>query len=275
LSLARSIARPIARPVARPITGESSGGGATSPSAEAQQFFDRLFTLPSDERQTLYANLIDAIVDAGVFPKLDGLYIFAAEDEGTALTNLIQESYRAMRQDLAGTTTWTLDSGYSGGGNNAQISSRLIPSTAVGANCTQNSASIGCWIGETGTTAGQVINDGANDGSSLKSVIYHAFTDGRTYGRVNSASSISANTVSVTGTHHMNRSGASAVQLYQNGLQIASGTTSATALPSGPIVASCNKLTRAFWVGGSLNSTEVGALHTALAAYFTGMGATP
>lgn len=56
---------------------------------ETQQYFNRLTTEPDSTHRAYYNTLISALVAAGIWAKLDGLYIFAAPDEAAARVNLI------------------------------------------------------------------------------------------------------------------------------------------------------------------------------------------
>ena len=52
-------------------------------------FFARLATQPSAGQATIYNNFISGLVNAGVWNELDALYMFAAYDSPTALTNMV------------------------------------------------------------------------------------------------------------------------------------------------------------------------------------------
>jgi hypothetical protein len=65
----------------RRMVGTIGGPGY---SAEAQQFFSRISN-PDGTRKALYATMIDALVTAGVWAKLDAFYMLAAADAAAAL----------------------------------------------------------------------------------------------------------------------------------------------------------------------------------------------
>src|SRR4051812_5124572 len=79
--------------------------------SQSQALFARLTTQPTGQRKWLYNNLIRSLVQGGVWDKLDALYIFAAADQATALTNLRSSSFGAT---AVNSPTFTADSGFLG-----------------------------------------------------------------------------------------------------------------------------------------------------------------
>lgn len=108
-------------------------------SAESLAFFARLSTQPSAARKAIYARLIDALIYAGVWAKLDALYILAASDAATARTNLKSSSYGLTS---VGSPTFEADGGYNGDNtNNVYLETGFDPTVGTN-NFTRNSASL-------------------------------------------------------------------------------------------------------------------------------------
>jgi hypothetical protein len=249
--------------------------GAAPNSTEAQQFYDRLLTPPVGARETLYNSLIDGLVADGVWTKLDALYIFAAADEATALTNLVQADYAAERYTTATDQTFTADDGWTGGSFLIKINSTFNPSTAVGAKYVQNSAHVSCWrasnVQEDRNTIGAV----TTAGSATR--VLPRWSDTNTYWRVNSGSDeVSANVAANGGGGFMlaQRTGAGALALYQNGSSIATGSTASTSPMNEEICfAACNGLVTCASIGAHMSTGEVSAFYSRLQTYLSGVGA--
>src|SRR5262249_25024544 len=144
---------------------------------------NRLITLPTAPRQTLYANLINGLVSDGVWPLLDALYIFAAADSGTSLDNLVSASFLATLDAATGSPTFTVDRGWSGCGAAGfrDVNTNFSPATA-GGNYTQNNAMLCAW--QLGTTQENHNLLGTITGGSFVEII-PLWSDTHTYWAVN------------------------------------------------------------------------------------------
>lgn len=253
--------------------GRLGGAGGARYSAEAKQFFDRLTTQPTALRASQYNALIGALVAAGVWAKLDALYVLAAADEDTARINLISSSFACIN-GVAG-LSFVADQGGTGNGSNAQWDTQYNLSSS-GTNYTQNDAGLFVWQTKTGTDAGGTFGTNAGTGS----YIYPRYTDGNYYIRANQGSDVTTAIGTGAGLYLVVRTGAAAGRFDINGSEVTTFTTSSTALVnstmrigksggdfySGKIV--CAGL------GGSLNATQSTALYNALNTYFTAIGTT-
>jgi len=248
-------------------------GGAVGFSAEAQQFFDRLLTPPDDARALVYAAFIDALVAGGVWAKLDGLYVFCAADEGTALTNLVSSNYTATRRESAGTVTFTVDEGVSGGGAVRYLSTQFNPTTAASPNFTQNDAMIGGWSSNDAlSTNQQFVGDGdsgtAPAGGDVKMEFYPVYNGTSTvYFMLNAAGpSITAtnpNGTDSSGLFLGQRYNSASQSLLQNGGVIASGAGASSAPNNAQLYFRCVWPTRLGLWGASLNTGQRNALQDA------------
>ena len=244
-------------------------------SADAEQFFDRVeFQGPT--REALYAALIDALVTAGVWSKLDALWILAAREEPTALANLKSSSFTATKNN---TPVFEIDRGYTGSdgaGTSSYLNSTFNPSTAPSPQFTQNSAHISAW--QITTTSEDVVIMGQGSGVN----IFPRFA-GDAYTRVNDNAEMAGTAVATPAGHTLgNRSTSSARQSYKDGASIltdnantskAVTNTDMLLLASNAGATISNKQAAVFSIGSSLTSTEVADFFTALDAYLTAVGA--
>jgi hypothetical protein len=114
----------------------AEGQVATQPGT----FLSRVAAQPA-AYQTDYINLICSLISNSVWQKLDALYIFAANDSATALTNLI--SVGASPAVVNGTVTFSQGHGYTGDGSTGYIDTGYFYPLG---NYEQNSASVAVYV---------------------------------------------------------------------------------------------------------------------------------
>jgi hypothetical protein len=268
-----------------PATSAAVGPiAAASDAAATTAFLARTSGLDATHTNA-YKALINGLVADGVLAKLDALYLFATQDTTTARLNLVQNNFNCTPTN---TPTFTADRGYTGGsgGSAPYLDSGFSPITS-GGNYARNSACFGIW---TITAASDATGNlsGCLDAGATKdtNVSNNGFGVG-ILGTINTA--FSEADVSVAGTKVgcliVNRSGASAVQLYKNGSSVGTATKSSidpTGMPSlafltrnfgGGVNQSSDEQIGAGAIGGSLDATEQGNLYTRLGAFLTAVGA--
>jgi hypothetical protein len=245
------------------------GGGY---SAEAQQFFDRISD-PGTTRKNLYAACIDSIVSAGVWAKLDALYIFAANSQSNALTNIKQSSYGAT---AVNSPTFVTDRYFQGDGSTAYLDSNFNPTTASSPNFTQNSACNFGWVLNNATNANRVL--GAVSGTANRLV--PRSTTNNAQWEINQTTANTVSNSDSSGLFLLNRSGSAAARLYRNGSELQTSTAASTAPANSNFTAFRNASAYngthqlAVWgFGASLDATEQSDLYNALLAYLQGVGA--
>jgi hypothetical protein len=254
-----------------------SGGGSYDPDALA--FFDRLTTPPTDERKALYNTLVVDLKSAGVWEKLDALYILAAADAQAARRNLVQDAYNLT---AAGAPTFTADRGYQGDASGAYLATGFTPSTAISPRYIQNSASMGSWS-RTNNTGINYCDIGVSAANAIiASVRPSAFGGPFTVAsNCTSANLSTAATASSVGLSAWSRSGPSAVSLYRNGSLSLADTKSSGGVPNNAITLlsaggaqqfSANQLSFAF-IGGALTDTEQTTLYASLDTFRIAVGA--
>jgi hypothetical protein len=237
-------------------------------SADAQQFFARLATQPNPPRKRAYDALITSLVSAGIWAKLDALWVFAAADQATALTNLVSSSFDATATSSPG---FSVDRGVYGlaGG---YVDTNFNPSTA-GGHYARNDATHFARSLLDSVDASSILHDGQGTPVNL---IAPRFTDGKWYARLNETAA-SANATIASGAHLFatSRTGAGAFDIYIDGVFVANSATASVAPANANFRICANGSTS--WegicaysgVGSALSAGEHAALYAACEAYFT------
>jgi hypothetical protein len=251
------------------------GSGAAGNSAQVQQFFNRLLTLPSAARQTLYASLINGGVTDGWWALLDALYVFAAADSDTSLTNLVQASFKATLDTATGNPTFTTDRGWSGSGAGGQrdVNTNFNPSTASGANFAQNNAMVCAWqLGTTQENADLVENLAAD--SHIE--IIPLWSDTHTYWAVN-GNGTEVNPIlglDPSGFWLAQRTASNAQELNRNGSQVSTSSNGSAALTNSNLIVGPRANTgAALGIGAALSNAQKTALYSRLQTYLHAVGA--
>jgi hypothetical protein len=229
----------------------------------------------SDVRLKVVDDLIAGLKSDGVWAKLDRLWLHAGENQASGLTDLVATSLATTVNSPAFTT----DRGFQGDASTQYINTGFDPT--VGTNTyLQNSAHFSAWAvtARSAGSGGLMGNDGSNTNA------YFTYSgDGNIYGRINESGGTPAQGVpgTSTGLIMVNRSGASASQIYLNG-----------SLFSSPNSASAARTAAAFAIlaidstgtnktncqcamssaGGSLSSTDVTNFYNRLRTYMTAVG---
>lgn len=238
---------------------------------------------PTGARKMVIDDLVAALKTAGVWTKLDALYVLAAHDAQAARQNWKNPAAFALTLHGTANPTFTADSGYTTDGVDNYLDTNFNPATAGGVYA-QNSACFGIW---SATAAGSATSAaGWFDGTDGVTLNPRHTTD-IAITRINQATNTNSQASSITdgaGFMVLNRSGASAQQIYWNGVSLplapgnpaqASTALNSATLRLGSITAASFRTMgyRAAVIGQSLNSTEQDALYDALLAYLQAVGA--
>jgi hypothetical protein len=229
----------------------------------------------SGGRQTLVNSLIVGLKADGVWSKLDRLWLTAAEDTVSALTDLVATSLATA----INSPTFTVDRGYEG--EDAAVPTKYINSNYTpGTNYSLNSAHFSTWCvtNIAQTQSGSAMGSGAS-GTNL----YLTFTDGNIYARISDSpeSGSQGAPPSLAGHVVVNRSGASASEVYRNGSLFSSPNASAGSVATTDFALLCLNVTpaggnsnqfAAFTMGGSLTAAEAGDFYSHLRTYMTAVG---
>jgi hypothetical protein len=252
---------------------EQAGGKAVPVipySTEAKQFFDRLFTPPTQTRANLYATYIDTLKVSGIWTKLDVLVLYAARDTATALTNLISGTFQPYIYVKAIPPTFTADVGFTGTGVNGNVKLGFNPFSDVG-NYTQNSACMFCW----GFTTAQITAVIMGVSGNGKVELWPLYRDTHTYWALNTNGSKETSRLGVnsSGFWLVNRSASNAEQLYRNGALVATGPTASTTPENGLIACPIGGYQVGMaGCGAKLTAGEVNTLYNATQTYLHAVG---
>lgn len=238
-------------------------------SAQSQQFFDRLLTPPTIAREALYCALIDALVAAGIWALLDCLYVFAAFDQVTALTNLVNGNSQAKW--TFGLGAFTADRGLSPHGSTVEIYYGFDPTS--GGNFAQNSACLFAWNRTAAaTSSGSLISQNATTTARIQ------FSAGNAQWAINHAA---LNTVSsiadASGLWLANRSNSSSSLLTRNNVSQGTSAAASVALNAGAFAAGGGTDGTAqiavVGAGASLSAGQQTSLFNAINTYLVAVGA--
>lgn len=228
-------------------------------------------------RRTVVNTLIAGLKLDSVWTKLDRLWILAAENEPSALTDMV-----ALELATAtGAPTFTADDGYTGQDLNSPTKYISTPYNASvdGINYTQNAAHISVWcFGNTASVAGG--GSMGNTDPSPSANLFVTYLDGNVYARINDSAGSSGAPGTRAGHWLINRSGSNATQLYQNGSLFASPNAASSAVANADfaiLAAAAGKIgnpniASAASMGGNLSSTDVSNFYSRLRTYMTAVG---
>lgn len=247
--------------------GASSGGGGGGGGYEAESdaLFARFSTDPGSTRKDAINTCIASLKSAGVWAKLDALWVLAAHEEASALLNWVSTSHALTN---TGGTTFTTDQGFTAGGSGKSVATLSTINTYT--NFQQDSAHLAVWVRSNTQEVDRTV------GSGINLDIYPRYTDDKCYLRINDSAG-GFTVASSAGFSLGNRSGSTGREGYKNGVSlgsygsIASGAVSSnilTVVPStltGPQVSATS-------IGASLDSTEQLAFYNALNTLKTAIG---
>jgi len=259
------------------------GQGFAFANAEAAALVARFTTAPTTSRKRAIDTLIGALKAAGVWSKLDALYLLAAADSQAARQNWVQDLYNLT---AVSAPTFTADRGYAGDGASAYLNTGFNPTTASSPQFTLNSGHISAYDRTSRAADGTNIM-GARESTSKYIDILARFTGNVSINRVScgSGGGVSGSVSDSKGLFTANRSGASAQQAYKDGASLGSNSAATTGLPNASLFILARNVSSASpdaytsdqvsgaSIGGSLNSTEVAAKDAAILAYLQTVGA--
>ena len=249
---------------------------------EAQSLFSRFTNQPSGATKIAINRCIGRLISTGVWPKLDVVRAYAAQDQQSALLNWVSTSYTATAADAP---TFTPFIGYTGNGTSSYLDEGFNPITAVSPKYVQNSGHISFWD-LTARAADTTSQMGMRVSTTTQSVINTRFTGNSAYARINTAGgAVNSGVLTNTGHYIANRTDSVTLNLKKNGATIASSGAIASVAPPNANVFS---LARNFggvaetWssdtvgfitIGGGLTDSDAANLYSAIYGYMTDVGA--
>ena len=251
------------------------GGGGSTTDADYQAVLDRAtdlgYTPPTTSQQTLQNTLVADLKSAGIWDKLDLFYIWATDGDVdfAGLNWITPSSFEITRINSPNFTT---NVGFQGViANNSYLSSGYIP-TSHAVKQSVDSTSYGYYLADKGVAGSSAQSDWGSPDVITRA--WYRRTALRVY--INSSTYISRTTVESNDTFiHVNRSSASEVLVYHDGVEVEdmTSTYSTRGLQGAEYNAFKRSATYAdstlscAFVGASLNATEASAFNTAVQNY--------
>lgn len=241
---------------------------------EAIALFARFTTLPVDARKTLINNLVKALKTAGVWTKLDALYLTAAADAQAGQRNWIADAFNLTPVN---SPTFTADRGYAGNGSSSYLNTG-ISLAAGGLKATQDANGGGVWLN---TSTAQSLTD---MGGSDWSVGANSSPGNASFRNSKSGSqTIAAPDATDVGLWQSSRQASGSYSQMKNGVVLAtpsivSGSFASPAIYLGcrsdgagtPVVFSARRVAAAYF--GNLSVAENIVMYNAINAYLTAVG---
>jgi hypothetical protein len=232
-------------------------------SPQAVALFARMTNTPSVGRKRLMDTLIKALIAAGVWASLDGLWVPAAADAQAASLNWVANN----AVTLNGGITFTADRGYTGNGTTGWIDTGVTPALAV-----HNSNAAGVYMNQDVN-----LNSGQLAAGSIE--VFVKATGPQLQG-FSEGSSAFVSVVDGTGYSALTRTDGTTITLQKNATQTASAHSSSgfSGLPTslmsiaGGVALSTGRMAAAH-VGSGLTTTQLSNLYAALLSYLTNIGA--
>ncbi len=248
----------------------AAGSGYTFVNSEAAALAARFTIAATNARKSLIDNLVGALKTAGVWTKLDALYVIAAADSQAAQRNWIADLYNLTE---VGGLTFTADRQYVSDGTSGYLETGFNPSTAGGLFI-KDSAHLGVWIRD------NIAVDRGDLGNSNAQMNSKALAGGVAMSRLNSATASSFAVASSVGHTVANRPDSANQELYRDGSSILSAAQASSSVTSATFNilrrnggSSTTRQTAAAHFGSSLTSANVLALYNAINTYLAAVGA--
>jgi len=239
--------------------------------AETRKLINVMASEPRRQRSFLIDDTIQALVDDGIWDKLGALWVFAAHDEGAALINWRYPTF--LTSTNTGGTSFTIDQGFTGNtGNTDRITLcdlSTVPLYAL------NDAHAAVWC-EDGTSTTGVLGQNSTAGTLVI----------RPYDGTNFRAQMNDGTNSIVGAvadrngmYVVNRDASTDYDGYKDGALIGNVVVNSTAVSADSLcvlrvgTAETNDRVLMASLGSALTAGEVTAFYTAMAAYFTDLGA--
>jgi hypothetical protein len=233
-------------------------------------------------RLTLVSNLIVSLKSAGVWTKLDRLWLFAGENTQSATIDL------AALQTAVPTNspTFTVDRGYTTNGSSSYVDTNFNPSSGT-PNYALNSAHMTFWNRLNKAATATVEMGDATVATGHVTSVSVKWSDGNTYFAVNDSNGDGgrAAPANVVGFWAASRVDSATGTVYQNGSSLGDNGQASVAIPIYTFLVGASRSAgstpsnfstcqyASASLGAGLDSTEVSAYYSALSTYMTAVGA--
>lgn len=202
-------------------------------SQNASQYFARYNTKPGGDTLKWYAEFIDSLTANGIWDSLDVACILANNTSANALLDI--KGYK--NGTGVNSPSFTAYRGYTSNGTTSYINTNYNPSTN-GIKLTANSISFGAYS-RTDAQTNSIIMGNLGTGPNRYFYIYPRYTNGNCIFTPNSTTDVSFAVSNSLGLFSSNRSSSSSVQLYKNGSQLTSTSSTASTLASNNLYVLC------------------------------------
>lgn len=254
--------------------GINNVGNKLDPAASS--LIGAMTTPPNAVRQGIINTCIVQLKAAGLWTKLDALYMMAANADQSGRLNWKNPGTWTLA--ASGTVTFTADQGFKGDGVSGFLSATGYNPSTAGGNLSLNSATVGHYLRIAGTVGSGFDYHMTGGTTRLQTAAgVNAYTV-----RLNDATSLSSG-AGPYGVGHWSarRSDASSKTIWKNGASVAGpdssvSTTVGTGLNLGASNAGSNASDAQFsfaYTAGSLSDSEMLSLDTILRAYLSSVGA--
>lgn len=234
-------------------------------------------------RQNIVNNLIVGLKTDGVWLKLDRLWILAAENNFSALTDMVALSL-ATEVNPQGTLVFTVDKGYFEANSDDYVNANVNLST-YGGQFVTNSGHVSAWSNTNVAGLGVLLGISSTSNTANQTTIVPQYSDNTAIFRCNDGIPSTGVTVADALGHYVaNRSDVSATQGYKNGSNIINPNAAAGSIPNvnlaildfndtvvGPTFGSIQQCSQVS-VGANLSATDVTNFYNRLRTYMTAVG---
>jgi hypothetical protein len=246
--------------------------------SETVALIARMTVKPDAARQRIIDATVTSLKAAGLWAKLEALWVLEAHDAQAAQRNWIADAFNLTPVN---SPTFTVDRGYAGNGSSSYLNTGFNPS--LGSIFTQNSGSFGYYL-SAGTITGSnsAIGMGCSDASYATFLIPRS-TGNAPRGRINSSATLDYGPGSLStrlGFTGLTRTGSTVTNCWRNGSRSTTETTASSGRPNNNMYLlatnssgsaagwSGNQMAWAF-VGAGLTTAEISDLRVIMSYYMT------
>lgn len=246
---------------------------------EASALFARMSVQPDGTRKALINSVIKSLQAAGVWTKLDALYLLAAHSAQAARLNLVQDLYNCT---AVSSPSFTTDRGYTGDGSAAHLNTGFNPAIASSPKMVQDSMHLGVWMrtdpvfgggGDIGNTNAEIRSAVSGDGTGK------FVTAARASSGAGTTDFVSGDPVDV-GHASISRTASGTYKMYRNGLSFATPSRASTGVSNDnvlilrtPVGSFSQGQASAAHIGSGLTDAEIASLYSSINTYLTAIGA--
>src|SRR5262245_24255328 len=214
------------------LLGWAPSGSTASYDAASVSLFSAFSTPATSVRKGIIDTCIVALKAAGVWTKLDVLYMFAAADSQASLMNW-KTSGTYTATEINGPITCTAERGYTTNGSNRRVQTNFDPATGTN-QYVQDSAQWSVWSRTSGTTSSS--GNGINTTTNNTAINLRNGSDQATARANNNAATITVSSVTDgSGFYTVSRTASNLTTLYKTGAALGSSATASGAFTSGTV----------------------------------------